>query len=77
VIPHLVDGGLSIFQYADDIILFIEHDLKKTRNLKLILASFKQLLGLKINSHKSKLFCFGEAQDSPAAYAKQFGCGQG
>jgi hypothetical protein len=41
------------------------------------LASFKQLSGLKINSHKSELFYFGEAQDSPAAYAEQFGCGQG
>jgi hypothetical protein len=27
VIPHLVDGGLSILQYADDTILFMEHDL--------------------------------------------------
>ena len=26
VIPHLVDGGLSILQYADDTILFMEHD---------------------------------------------------
>jgi hypothetical protein len=45
VIPHLVDGGLSILQYADDTILFMEHDLKKARNLKLILASFEQLSG--------------------------------
>jgi hypothetical protein len=29
VIPHLVvDGGLSILQYDDDTILFMEHDLK-------------------------------------------------
>jgi hypothetical protein len=27
VILHLVDGGLSIIQYADDTILFMEHDL--------------------------------------------------
>jgi retron-type reverse transcriptase len=30
VIPHLVDGGLSILQYADDAILFIEHDLENS-----------------------------------------------
>jgi hypothetical protein len=30
VIPHLVDGGLSILQYADDIILFMEHDIEKS-----------------------------------------------
>jgi hypothetical protein len=29
VVPHLVDGGLSILQYADDTILFMENDLKK------------------------------------------------
>jgi hypothetical protein len=40
VIPHLVDGGLSILHYTDDTILFMEHDLEKTRNLKLILATF-------------------------------------
>jgi hypothetical protein len=61
VIPHLVDGGLSILQYADDTILFMEHDIEKARNLKLILAAFEQLSGLKINFHKSELFCFGEA----------------
>jgi hypothetical protein len=29
VISHLVDGGLSILQYADDMIRFMEHDLEK------------------------------------------------
>jgi hypothetical protein len=41
VIPHLIDGGLSILQYADDTILFMDHDLEKAQNLKLILASFE------------------------------------
>jgi hypothetical protein len=43
VIPHLVDGGLSILQYANDTILFMEHDLEKAQNLKLILSAFEQL----------------------------------
>jgi hypothetical protein len=77
VIPHLVDGGLSILQYADDAILFMEHDLKNSRNLKLILTAFEQHSVLKINFHKSELFCFGEARDSAALYAELFGCGQG
>ena len=77
VIPHLVDGGLSILEYADDTILFMEHDIEKARNLKLILAAFEHLSGLKINFHKSELFCFGEAQDSVAEYSELFGCGQG
>ena len=77
VIPHLDDGGLSILQYADDTILFMEHDFENARNLKLIILAFEQLSGLKINFHKSELFCFGEAQDDVALYAELFGCGQG
>jgi hypothetical protein len=73
VIRHLVDGGLFILQYADDTI-FMEYDLEKSRNLKLIL---EQLSGLKINFHNSELFCFGEAQDEVSAYANLFGYGQG
>jgi hypothetical protein len=49
LIPLLVDEGLSILQYADDTILFMEHDIEKAWNLKLILTAFEQLLGLKIN----------------------------
>ena len=77
VVNHLVDGGLSILQYADDMILFMDHDLEKARNLKLILSALEQLSGLKINFHKSELFCFGEAQDDSHLYAELFGCGLG
>jgi hypothetical protein len=56
MIPHLVDGGVSILRYADDTILFMEHDTAKAVNMKLILCIFEQLLGLKINFHKSEIF---------------------
>ena len=49
VVPHLVDGGISILQYADDTILFLEHNLEKAQNMKLLLYDFEQLSGLKIN----------------------------
>jgi hypothetical protein len=29
IIPHLIDRGLSILQYSDNTILFMEHDLEK------------------------------------------------
>ena len=61
VVSHLVDGGLSILQYADDTILLMDCDLEKARNMKLILSALEQLSGLKINFHKSELFCFGDA----------------
>ena len=65
VVNHLVDGGLSILQYADDTILFMDHDLEKARNLKLILSAFEQLSGLKINFHKSELFWRGSRRGPP------------
>ena len=29
LVPHLVDGGVSILQYTDDTIIFMEHDLAR------------------------------------------------
>ena len=29
LVPHMVDGGVSILQYADDTVLFMEHDIAK------------------------------------------------
>src|SRR6266498_5281950 len=77
VVPHLIDGGLSILQYVDDTILFIEHDLEKARNMKLLLCAFEHISGLKINFHKSEIFCFGNVQQSSEIYSKLFGCKQG
>ena len=63
VVPHLVDDGLSILQYADDTILLWIIILNKVKNLKLLLCAFKQLSGLKINFHKSEVFSFGDAKE--------------
>ncbi|WVZ94622.1 hypothetical protein U9M48_040491 [Paspalum notatum var. saurae] len=43
IIPHLVDDGLSILQYADDTIIFIDQDLEEAKNMKLLLCVFEQL----------------------------------
>jgi ribosomal protein L21E len=77
VIPHLVDDGLSILQYVDDTILFMEHDLEKAKNMKLLLSAFKQLSGLKINFHKSKIFCFDQVKEYESQYEQLFGCKKG
>jgi hypothetical protein len=74
LIPHLVDGGVSILQYADDTILFLDHVLEKALNMKLILCIFEQLSGLKINFHKSKVFYFGKAREMENHYKNLFGC---
>jgi hypothetical protein len=74
LIPHLVDEGVSILQYADDTILFLDHDLEKFLNMKLILCIFEQLSGLKTNFHKSEVFCFGEAREMEEHNRNLFGC---
>ncbi|WVZ85025.1 hypothetical protein U9M48_031988 [Paspalum notatum var. saurae] len=77
LVPRLVDGGLSILQYADDTILFMEHNLEQAKNIKIILRAFEKLSGLKINFHKGELFCYGEAKDFVEHYSQIFGCGVG
>ena len=72
IIPHLVEDGLLILQYADDTILFMDHDIEQAKDLKLLLSVFEQLSGLKINFHKSELFCYGEAKGLEDQYAKIF-----
>jgi len=77
LIPHLIDDGISILQYADDTIIFLEHSLEEAKNMKLVLTTFEQLSVLKINYHKSELFCFGEATAAQQEYVNIFGCQMG
>jgi hypothetical protein len=77
LVPHLVDDGISILQYADDTIIFMKNDLEQATNMKLLLCAFEQLSGLKINFHKSEVFCYGEAKEIKNCYTNLFGCGLG
>ena len=77
VVPHLVDDGLSILQYADDTILFMDHNLEQAHNMRTILCAFEQLSGLKINFHKSEIFCFRDAKNFENQYMGLFGCNPG
>ena len=70
VVPHLVEEGLSILQYAYDTIIFLDHDSDKAKNIKLLLRIFEQLSNLKINFHKSVIFFFGEAKQHELIYSK-------
>jgi hypothetical protein len=77
LIPHLVDEVISILQYADDTIIFMEHNLEKALNMKLIVCIFEELSGLKINFHESEVFCFGKAKEVEKDYITLFGCEPG
>ena len=63
IIPHLVDDGLSILQYANDTVIFLSHDMDKAFYVKFFLCVFEQLSGLKINYHKINLL-FWQSQRS-------------
>jgi hypothetical protein len=41
VIPHLIDDGLSIIQYADDTILFMEYEIEEAKYMNLLLSAFE------------------------------------
>jgi hypothetical protein len=77
IVPHLIPGGLSILQYADDTMVFLDHNLEYARNIKLLLTLFEQMSGLKIDFHKSELLCYGLAKEYDLHYSLIFGCGIG
>jgi hypothetical protein len=67
LLPHLVDRGLSVLQFANDTILLTDHNLEQAKNMKLLLCVFQKLPGLKINFHKSELF-YGDAKNHEEEY---------
>jgi hypothetical protein len=55
VVSHLIQGGVTHLQYADDTILLLSLDDICIANLKFILIAFEILSGLKINFLKSEV----------------------
>jgi hypothetical protein len=55
----------------------MDHSLQHARNVKLMLTTFEHMSGLKINFHKSEIFCYGLAKDYERNYSRLFGCGVG
>ncbi|WVZ98253.1 LOW QUALITY PROTEIN: hypothetical protein U9M48_043718, partial [Paspalum notatum var. saurae] len=74
IVPNVVDVVLSILQYADDTVIFMDHDLDMTRNMKLLLRAFEHLSGPKINFNKSELYWFGHAHHRLDSYMEMFRC---
>jgi hypothetical protein len=74
LVPHLVDGGLTHLQYADDTVLMIQNNEESILNLKLILYCFESLSGMKINYHKSEVLVFGGDDQFKQEVAAKFNC---
>ena len=56
VVPHLIPGGITHLQYADDTLILIQNNDAAIANLKFLLLCFEDMSGLKINFHKSEVF---------------------
>jgi len=52
----------------------MDNDLEKAKNMKLLLCAFEQLSGLKINFHKSELFCYRTTKPNQNEHVQIFGC---
>lgn len=59
VVTHLIEGGITHLQYADDTIIMTEGDAKSIKHIKFLLYCFEWMPGLKINYHKSEVVTFG------------------
>lgn len=77
LVPHLVDGGLAIIQYADDTIFLVQDNLENAGNLRFILCLFEQNSALKIDLHKSEFFYLADAKERQDVYSEIFTCGVG
>ncbi|KAK1665860.1 hypothetical protein QYE76_054019 [Lolium multiflorum] len=53
LVSHLIPGGVTHLQYADDTMVMIEPTDEGIANLKLVLLSFELMSGLKLNLAKS------------------------
>ncbi|XP_026384636.1 uncharacterized protein LOC113280196 [Papaver somniferum] len=51
--------SVSHMQFADDTLIFLDADMDQIKNLRLLILSFEQLTGLKINFAKSAIYGVG------------------
>jgi hypothetical protein len=63
VVQHLIPGGVTHLQYADDTMILIEPSEVGIANLKLLLFCFENMSGLKINFDKSEVVVIGVPPD--------------
>lgn len=74
LVPHLIPGGVSHLQYADDTIIMVEPDDLGIANLKFLLLCFKSMSGLRINFHKSEVLILGKSTEEQTRIANRLNC---
>jgi hypothetical protein len=58
VVPHLIKGGITHLQYANEMVILCQIEDESILNLKLLLYCFESMSGMKVNYHKSEVFVF-------------------
>ncbi|WOK94721.1 hypothetical protein Cni_G03426 [Canna indica] len=59
----MIEGRVSHFMFANDLILFCKNEDSSLRNLLLLLKYFELVAGLKVNLAKSSILCLKTDQD--------------
>jgi hypothetical protein len=77
VVPHLIPGGISHLQYADDTLILIQNSEENIANLKFLLMCFEDMSGLKINYHKSEVIVMGQPLEEQQRIANKLNCKRG
>ena len=63
LVSHLIDGGITHLQYADDTVLLLQFSAKNLTKVRLILSCYEAMSGMKINFEKSEIFSVGLSED--------------
>ena len=74
VVPHLIEGGISHLQYADDTIIMIQNTELGLANLKFMLISYELRSGMRINYHKSEVIVMGANATEQTRVANLLNC---
>jgi hypothetical protein len=74
VVPHLIPGGVTHLQYADDTMIMIEPSQLGIANLKFILLCFENMSGLKINFDKIEAIVTGVSKVEQCRVAAALNC---
>jgi hypothetical protein len=74
VVPHLIPGGITHLQYADDTVLLFQPDILSIASIKIMLICFEAMSGMKINFAKSQMFAIGMSEDEGVRIANIVNC---
>jgi hypothetical protein len=77
VVPHLVLGGITHLQYADNTIVVVGCDQNSIANLKFLLYCFEWISSVEINYHKSEVVAFWVERDTKTEIANKLNCSKG